>query len=184
MKQDTLDREKQRAALEHNSRDAEAKGDLQAAKDQEFYARLGLTGPDTDTNTPEDTFVISIHCEHWTDQELEAGEANTRETELDYVTVGADDLARHSRDYGLSEPSCTDPKMSPDIWFRSTYPREDRTYIKQGVQKYYSLHVHGVNGHPPEPADYQRIANLINVRFDHQAFQSQEAKQEGPDLCL
>ncbi|MCI2811018.1 hypothetical protein [Eoetvoesiella caeni] len=182
MKQDTLDREKQRVALEHNSRQAQAKDDRQAAKDQEFYTRLGLTDPDTDTL--EDTFVISIHCEHWTHQELEAGEANTRETELDYVTVGADDLVRHSRNYGLSEPSCTDPKMSPDIWFRSTYPREDRTYFEQGVQKYYSLHVHDVNGHPPEPADYQRIANLLNVRFDHQAFQLQEAKQEGPDLCL
>lgn len=150
---------------------------------QDFYARIGLPGPETETSVPADIFVVSVHCERWTHEELEASEAGTREIKLDHVTADAHDLVRHGREYGFSEPSCADPRMSSDIWFRSTYPREDRAYFEQGVQKYYSLHIHDVNGHPPEPADYQRIANLINVRFEH-AFNLQETKQEGPDLCL
>lgn len=150
---------------------------------QDFYARMGLSGPETETSVPAaDIFVVSVHCECWTHEELEASEAGTRKIELDHVTADAHDLVLLGREHGLSKPSCTDPRMSSDIWFRSTYPREDRAYFEQGVQKYYSLHIHGVNGHRPEPADYQRIANLINVRFDH-AFNLQEAKQEGPDLC-
>ncbi len=150
---------------------------------QDFYARMGLSGPETKTSVPADIFVVSVHCECWTHEEREASEAGTRKIELDHVTADAHDLALHGREYGLSEPSCTDPRTSSDIWFRSTYPREDRAYFEQGVQKYYSLHIHDVNGHRPEPADYQRIANLINVRFEH-AFNLQETKQEGPDLYL
>ncbi|PLC48082.1 hypothetical protein CR159_20070 [Pollutimonas subterranea] len=152
---------------------------------QDFYARMGLSGPETETSVPvpADIFVVSVHCECWTHEERDASEAGTHEIEIDHVTADAHDLVRHGREYGLSESSCADPRMSSDIWFRSTYPREDRAYFEQGVQKYYSLHIHDVNGHRPEPADYQRIANLINVRFDH-AFNLQEAKQEGPDLCL
>lgn len=183
MKKDSHDREKQLAALEHNQRQAQTRDDLQATKDQDFYARLGLSGPDT--STLEDAYVISIHCERWTPPDLEAGGDSTRDIELDRVTLDADDLVRHSRDYGISEPSCTDPSMIPDIWFRSTYPPEDRAYFAQGVQKYYSLHIHEVNGHPPNPADYQRVAELIGVRFDHALqLQAQGLDQDRSDLCL
>jgi len=182
MKQDTHDPEKQRAALEHHRRQAQARDDLQTLKDHDFYTRLGLAGPDT--GTPDDAFVISIHCERWTLQDLEAGGASTDDIELDRVIVDADDLVRHGRHYGISEPSCTDPGMTADIWFRSTYPPEDRAYFGQGVQKYYSLHIHEVNGYPLGPTDYQRVADLIGVRFD-QALQRQEQghEPEGRDLC-
>ncbi|MFW7341823.1 hypothetical protein V0R37_09765 [Pollutimonas sp. H1-120] len=113
MKQDTHDREKQLAALRHNQRQAQARDDLQATKDQDFYARLGLSGPDS--STPEDAYVISIHCERWDLPDLEAGVTSTRDIELDRVTLDADDPVRHSRDYGISEPSSTDPSMTPNI---------------------------------------------------------------------
>ncbi|MEB2400006.1 hypothetical protein ACSBPU_15045 [Parapusillimonas sp. JC17] len=185
MKQDTHDREKQRAALEHNHRQAQARDDLQTTKDEDFYARLGLTGSEAEAGTADDAFVISIHCERWTLQDLEARGVSTHDIELDRVIVVADDLARHGRDYGISEPSCTDPSMAPDIWFRSTYPRQDRAYFEQGVQKYYSLHIHEVNGHPPSPIEYQRVADLVGVRFDQAVLrQEQGLEQEGPDLCL
>lgn len=182
MKQDTHDREKQLAAPEHNQRQAHARDDLQATKVQDFYARLGLSGPDTSTR--DDAYVISILCERWTLPYLESGGASTRDIELDRVTFNADDLVRHSRDYGISEPSSTDPSMTPNIWFRSTYPREERAYFEQGVEKYYSLHIHEVNGHPPGSAEYQRVADLVGVRFDQAVLrQEQELEQDGPDLC-
>lgn len=182
MKPDTHDRDKERAALEHRLRQAQAQDDLQAAKDRDFYARLGLDSPDS--QPPEDTFVISIHSEHWTREALEAGEPHARNTELERVTVDAEELARYGRDYGISEPSSTDPAMTSHLWFRSTYPREDRAYFEQGVEKYYSLHVHEVNGHSPGPEDFQRVANLIDVRFDYEIPLPNREEQEGPDLCL
>jgi len=180
MKHDTPDLEKQRAALEHARR--QAQNDMQAAKDQHFYTRLGLTEPETDT--PEDRFVISIHCDRWTHDNLEAGETNDHEIEFDHASVDTDELVRHGREYGFSEPSCNDPQMSPEVWFRSTFPREDRAYFEQGVQKYYSLHIHEVNGKPPSPEDYQRVADLIGTRFDQALTPPYRGEQEGPDLCL
>jgi len=181
MKQDTHERDKERAALEDKIRQAQTRDDLQAAKDQDFYARLGLETPDT--QPPEDAFIISIHAEHWTHEDLAAGETHTRDTKLDHATLDADELVRHAREYGISEPSSTDPAMTSHLWFRSTYPREDRAYFEQGVEKYYSLHIHEVNGHSPGPEDYQRIANLIDVRFDYEIPLNRD-EQEGPDLCL
>lgn len=182
MKQNTYDRDKARAAIEDSERQRQTRNEIQAAKDQDFYARLGLAGPDT--HPPEDAFVISIHSKHWTHEDLEAGETNARDIELDRVTVDADELTRHGRDYGLSEPSCSDPRTNPEIWFHSTFPREDRAYFEQGVQKYYSLHVHEVNGQPPGPEDYQRVADLIGARFNHALTLPHRDEPEGPNLCL
>ncbi|MGO3743913.1 MAG: hypothetical protein ACTJG9_00845 [Alcaligenes aquatilis] len=182
MKPDTRDRDKERAALEHNQQQVQVREDLQTAKNQDFYARLGLEGPDT--QPPEDSFVISIHGEHWTHDDLKTGETHTHSTELDRVTLDADDLVRHGRDYGISEPSRTNPTMTSHLWFRSTYPREDRTYFEQGVQKYYSLHIHEVNGHPPTSEDYQRVADLIGARFNHALTLPHRDEPDGPDLCL
>lgn len=183
MKHDTHDRDRQQAAEEYSQRHAQARSDTPVTKDQDFYARLGLSGVEPKASNPDAAFVVSIYCERWTQRDLEAGEASSHDIELDHVAVDADELVQHGRDYGLSEPSCSDPRMSPEVWFRSTFPPEDRAYFEQGVQKYYSLHIHEVNSHPPTSTDYQRIANLINVRFE-QTFQLQDAKQEGPDLCL
>lgn len=181
MKHNANEREKQQA-LDEERRQTQAREDVQAAKDQDFYTRLGLHDPDADH--PADTFLISIYSEHWAHEDLEAGETNTHDIELDRVTVDADDLERHGQDYGVTEPSCSDPRMSSDIWFSSTYPRQDRAYFEQDVQKYYSLHVHEVNGQRPTPGDYQRVADLIGARFDHALRLSPQHEQEGPDLCL
>jgi len=181
MKHNANEREKQQA-LDEERRQTQARDALQTAKDQDFYTRLGLHDPDTDR--PEDTFLISIYSEHWTHEDLEAGETNTRDIELDRVSADADNLERHGQDYGVTQPSCSDPRMSPDIWFSSTYPRQDRAYFEQDVQKYYSLHVHEVNGQRPTPEDYQRVADLIGARFDHAFRPSPQHEQEGPGLCL
>lgn len=181
MKHNANEREKQQA-LDVERRQTQARDDLQTAKDQDFYTRLGLHDPDAERQ--EDTFLISVYSEHWTHEDLATGETNTRSIELDRITVNADDLERHGQDYGVTEPSCSGPCMSPDIWFSSTYPSQDRAYFEQDVQKYYSLHVHQVNGQRPTPEDYQRVADLIGARFDHALRLSPQHEQEGPDLCL
>src|SRR3546814_18503802 len=75
--------------------------------------------------------------------------------------------------------------MSPEACFRSTFLPEDRAYFEQGVHKYYSLLIHEMNGRPPPPDNYQQVADLIGVRFDHRPERHEQAhEQEGPDLCL
>ncbi len=182
MKQDTREQIKERTELAHSQRQQQTQNDIQATKDQDFYARLGLAG--SDNHSPQDTFVVSIHCEHWTHEDLEAGETHTHDIELDHVSIDTDELIRYGRDYGFFEPSCSDPRMTPEVWFRSTFPREDRAYFEQSVQKYYNLHVHEVNGHPPRPEDYQRVADIIGARFNHALQLPHREEQEGPDLCL
>ena len=180
MKHDANEREKQQVIEER--RHTQVRDDLHAEKDQDFYTRLGLRDPEAAPQ--QDTFLISVYSEHWTHEGLEAGETNTRDSELDRVVVNADDLERHGQYYGVSEPSCSDPGMSPNIWFSSAYPQQDRAYFEQGVQKYYSLHVHEVNGRRPTPEDYQRVADLVGARFDHALKLSPQHEQEGPNLCL
>jgi hypothetical protein len=65
MKPDTHDRKKQLAALEHNQRQTQARDDLQTTKGQDFYTRLGLSGPEAQADTPDDAFFISVYCDHW-----------------------------------------------------------------------------------------------------------------------
>src|SRR3546814_6828155 len=81
MKPDTHDREKQLAALEHNQRQTQARYDLQATKDQDFYTRLGLSGPEAE-EAPGNAFVISVYCDHWTHQDREAGRSEEHTSEL------------------------------------------------------------------------------------------------------
>lgn len=128
---------------------------------------------------PEDSFLISIYYERWTHDDKDAGEPGERGAEVERERVDADDLERYGRDYGMSEPSASDPRMAPHIWFNSTYPREDREHFEQGIDKFYSLHVHEVNGHEPEAEDYQRVANLIGVKFDR-PIELAEDKQRDP----
>lgn len=114
----------------------------------------------------EDSFLISIYYERWTHEDKDAGEPSERGTEVVREVVNAAELEQYGRDYGISEPSASDPRATRHIWFRSTSPRNDREYFEQGIEKFYSLHIHEVNGREPKAEDYQKIANLIGVEFD------------------
>lgn len=108
----------------------------------------------------DDAFIVSIHFEKWTEEDCEAGEPGERGTLLDHESVDVDDLKRYGRDYGLSEACGVG---TPGLYFASTSPDENREHFEEGIDTYYSLHVHSVNGHEPDAADYQRIAGLVGV---------------------
>ena len=168
--------------LEQTKRD-----DLQSARghhhDPAFYGRLGLA--DSEPAPPEERFLLSIYAERWTPEDREAGQFSEGTAEIERETVDANELQRIGQDYGLDLPSASDPRHTPYLWFSSSTPRENQEYFEQGVHKYYSLHIHEVNGHRPEPADIQRVADLIGARFDHpMQLEPPAHEQEGPDLCL
>lgn len=162
---------------------AEAQTAREYEQHQDFYSRLALENPEPERESPEDTFLVSIDCEYWEPEDLEAGQSSWTDREVEREVVDADALRRLAQDHGLNSPSSSDPRQSPTLWFSSTTPREDRAYFEQGVHKYYSLHIHEVNGHHPQPADYQRVSDLIGARFDHPLnLQEPRHEMEGPDL--
>jgi len=188
MKHDTHAQDRLRADESH-SRDLEhsEQKERQSAQDHRhnaaFYDRLGLTGPEPEL--PAEHFMVSVYGERWTAEDREAGQFSEGTAEIERKTVDTDELQRIGQDYGLDLASASDPRHTPYLWFSSSTAREDRDYFEQGVHKYYSLHIHEANGHRPEPADIQRIADLIGVRFDRPLqLQAPPHEQEGPDLCL
>lgn len=119
-----------------------------------------------ETQPKEDEYVISIYSERWTEEDKEAGEPGERLVEVERETVDADELQRYGWDHGISEASASDPRAAPHLWFFSTEPDMDREYFEEGIDKYYSLHIHEMNGREPGAEDYQKVANLIGVKFD------------------
>lgn len=156
-----------------------SRAELVASLESFIEQNKELTMAVTEAQPKEDSFLISIYYERWTHDDKDAGEPGERGVEVERETVDADDLERYGRDYGMSEPSASDPRMTPHIWFNSTSPREDREHFEQGIDKFYSLHVHEVNGHEPEAEDYQKVANLIGVKFDR-PIELVEDKQRDP----
>lgn len=130
-------------------------------QNKEIVVTAGKTEPQ------EDSFVISVYSERWTNEDIEAGEPGERDVEVERETVDADGMARYGRDYALSNASAPDPGAAPHIWFSSASPNEDREHFEQGIDTFYQLHVHEVNGREPEPEDYQKVADLIGVDFKH-----------------
>ena len=112
----------------------------------------------------EDALLVSVTFEHFTHDDLEAGEPSERGYDVERETVDWNTLERYAQDYGVHEASSSQP--SEFVWFSSTSPREDREHFEQGIHKYYSLHVHEINGEKPTAEDMQRIADFIGVRFD------------------
>jgi antirestriction protein ArdC len=113
-----------------------------------------------------DKFVVSISYEKFSQDDLQAGEPSERGFEVDKETMNQDDLQKYARDYGISQPSASAPQMTSNVWFSSTEPTQSKEYFQYGEHTYHSLHIHEVNGEKPQAKDYQRIADLIDVKFD------------------
>lgn len=112
-------------------------------------------------------YLISIYSEERTARDDLAGDIGHTRIEVDRETVDADTLQRYGRDYGISQASSSHLSHGQNpLWFYSVTPREDRAYFEQGVETYYSLHLHAVDEHTPRMQDYQELARLIDVRIE------------------
>lgn len=139
--------------------------------DAKAIARQWAAGEDVSPHesSPEDTrqYLISIYSEARSAADDVDNETATTQIEIDHEPIDADMLMRYAQDYGISEASSS--HLSPDqnsLWFYSVTPSQDRAYFEQGVETYYSLHVHAIDDKKPDAKDYQLVAELINVRLD------------------
>ena len=116
-------------------------------------------------NEPQETsYLVSISYSKWTNDDKEIGEPGERGIELEKEELDADELRQYIDRYGFAEASSSDPEVGK-IWFSSNEPREDREHFELGIDTYFELHVHEVNGHAPTPDDYRQIADMIGVKF-------------------
>lgn len=122
-----------------------------------------------DKHVEEDTpsFMVSIYSEQRTTADDIAQEIGHTQIEIDHETVDADTLRGYAQDYGISQASSSHITPGENrLWFYSVTPHEDRAYFEQGVETYYSLHVHAVNDRDPQAHDYQQLAKMIGVRLE------------------
>lgn len=109
-------------------------------------------------------YLVSVSYSKWTSNDKEIGEPGERGMELDREVLGLDDLKRCIEHYGFTRASSSNPEVGK-TWFSSSSPRKDREHFELGIDTYFGLHVHEVNGHAPTPDDYRQIANMITARL-------------------
>ena len=109
------------------------------------------------------TYNVSVTYSVVTDESAEHGDAAERGYEHEREDFDVDELQRLVRDFGISEPSST--RLDERMWFSSTSPREDRAYFEQGESRFFSLHLHSVNGEAPTLEDYADIARMARIKM-------------------
>ncbi len=109
------------------------------------------------------TYNVSVTYSVVTDESAEHGDAAERGYEHEREDFDVDELQRLVRDFGISEPSST--RLDERMWFSSTSPREDRAYFEQGESRFFSLHLHSVNGEAPTLEDFADIARMARINM-------------------
>ena len=109
------------------------------------------------------TYNVSVTYEIITDESAEKGDVAERGYESEHEDVNAGELERLVHKYGFSEPSSS--RLEDRMWFSTTSPREDRDYFENGERKFFSLHLHSVNGEPPTLEDYADIARMAKIKM-------------------
>lgn len=120
--------------------------------------------PDTDLDPRR--YTVSVHVEVFDAAAYEAGEPRERDTEVDQEDFDCEELMRLQDRYGFSEPSSSHLPVNGSYlpWFKTTTPREDREHFEQGVDRFYSFHLHAVDGNEPALADLQRVGDYFGIR--------------------
>lgn len=118
----------------------------------------------------EAQYLVSVHSESWDDDAREAGEPAERSIEVDNETLALDELVLEAKIYGIdsvSSPSLDDPY----VWFKSSSPTEDAAHFEDGMDKYFTLHIHEVDGKEPTMDHYAALAEKfgINLAPRHEA---------------
>lgn len=106
-------------------------------------------------------YTVSITFEVVTDESADAGEVAYRGYEREREDVDFDELKRLVQDFGFSEPSSS--HLQERMWFSTTTPKEDRAYFEEGERRFFSLHLHSVNGEEPTLDDYADIARMARA---------------------
>lgn len=109
------------------------------------------------------TYNISVTYEVVTDESAEQGDVAERGYEREREDFDEGEVQRLVREYGFSNPSST--RLEDRMWFSSTSPREDRAYFEEGERRFFSLHLHLVNGEPPTLEDYADIARMARIKM-------------------
>ena len=107
-------------------------------------------------------YTVSITFEVVTDESADAGEVAYRGYEREREDVDFDELKRLVQDFGFSAPSSS--HLQERMWFSTTTPKEDRAYFEEGERRFFSLHLHSVNGEEPTLDDYADIARMARVK--------------------
>lgn len=107
-------------------------------------------------------YTVSITFEVVTDESADAGEVAYRGYEREREDVDFDELKRLVQDFGFSEPSSS--HLQERMWFSTTTPKEDRAYFEEGERRFFSLHLHSVNGEEPTLDDYADIARMARAK--------------------
>ena len=109
------------------------------------------------------TYNVSVTYSVVTDESAEHGDAAERGYEHEREDFDENEVQRLVREYGFSEPSST--RLDERMWFSSTSPREDRAYFEQGESRFFSLHLHSVNGEAPTLEDFADIARMARINM-------------------
>lgn len=127
-------------------------------------------------NAPEngDSFKITIIKIHRSYDYFDGNSWHSTEKFEEFESVGAAELMQLARDYNISEPSALDPRETQNILFQTP-----NRHPIHGIKTENQLHILRVNGHEPEPKDYQRVADLIGAKFAH-PLELEDAKQHDP----
>lgn len=107
------------------------------------------------------TYNVSVTYEVITDESAECGDVAERGYEREREDFDEDGLQRLVQDYGFSQPSST--HLDDRMWFSTESPREDRAYFEDGERRFFSLHLHSVNGEEPTLEDYADIARMARI---------------------
>jgi hypothetical protein len=111
----------------------------------------------------EPAYVVSIYSKTWNAASCRVGQPHEKGVEIENETWSHDELVRAARKYGID--SASSPTLSdPYVWFKSSVPQEDRAHFEEGLDKYYELHIHEVNGREPGSEQYPRIAEAMGVK--------------------
>ena len=109
------------------------------------------------------TYNVSVTYSVVTDESAEHGDAAERGYEREREDFDVDELQRLVRDFGISEPSST--RLDKRMWFSNTNPREDRAYFEQKESRFFSLHLHSINGKAPTLEDFADIARMARINM-------------------
>lgn len=132
------------------------------------------------------TYNVSVTYEIITDESAEMGDAAERGYESEREDVDVDELERLVQKYGFSEPSSSE--LDERMWFSTTSPSEDRDYFENGERKFFSLHLHSVNGDAPTLEDYADIARMARIKMPDldkvgtRIHPEEDEPSAGPDL--